>query len=221
MNKLLTTSFLALALSHAAYAQEATTEEPATETPAETTEAPAASDADQPGIAGQLDTGEPVAEAGAAAAPGQPDGTYIKEVVGDWQIQCLTNENGDDPCQMYQLLKDAQGNNVAEVSIFKVAGSGQVKAGATFIVPLETLLTQKLTMAVDGGQAKRFDYSFCNPVGCYARVGFLQEDINRFKRGNAAKITIVPALAPDQKVQVDMSLTGFTAGYEQASEIRN
>ncbi|WP_372835880.1 invasion associated locus B family protein, partial [Puniceibacterium confluentis] len=95
-----------------------------------------------------LDTGEPAD----AAAPGatnraQNDGTYTKTKSGAWDVQCLKVETGDEPCQMYQLLKDSQGSNVAEVSLFKVAGGGQVVAGATFVAPLETLLTQKLTIA--------------------------------------------------------------------------
>ena len=86
-------------------------------------------------------------------------------------------------------------------------------------MPLETLLTQKLTIAVDGGQAKRYDFSFCTQVGCYARVGFTADDVSRFKAGSAAKITIVPALAPDQKVELDMSLSGFTAAFEETSRL--
>lgn len=58
--------------------------------------------------------------------PGQP---YVTEVVGDWEMKCLTNPNGDDPCQMYQLLKDEQGNSVAEVSLGKLPEGGQAVSG--------------------------------------------------------------------------------------------
>ena len=34
------------------------------------------------------------------------------------------------------------------------------------------------------------------------------------KAGAAAKITIVPFVAPDEKVELTLSLKGFTAGYE-------
>lgn len=165
-----------------------------------------------------LDTGEDVAAEG--QAPQQPQSrSYVREKIGDWDIQCLRREEGDDPCQMYQLLKDAEDNSVAEVSLFRVEGGGQVVAGATFVAPLETLLTQKLTIAVDSGSAKRYDFSFCTQAGCYARVGFTAEDLARFRAGNVAKVTIVPALAPEKKVSVDMSLTGFTKSFEQVSAI--
>ncbi|SDG28554.1 invasion associated locus B family protein [Alloyangia pacifica] len=202
-----------------AYAQDA----------ADTSDAPATEEAtgsEQPEgsiAAGGLSLGED-ADGEAPAAPGQekPE-TYVKATHGAWELQCLRAPEGsdvEDPCQMYQLLQDGEGNNVAEVSLFRVANGGQVVAGGTFVVPLETLLTQKLTIAVDGGQAKRYDFSFCTPVGCYARVGFTEEDVNRFKAGKGATISIVPALAPDQKVTVDMSLSGFTAGYAEASALR-
>ena len=121
---------------------------------------------------------------------------------------------------MYQLLRDQNGGSVAEVSIFRVPNGGQVSAGGTFIVPLETLLTQKLNIRVDSGQAKRYDFSFCTQIGCYARVGFTDEDVAAFRRGNVANVTIVPALAPDQLVTVAMSLSGFTAAFEEITALQ-
>jgi invasion protein IalB len=190
-----------MAFSGAVLAQDSTT--------AEDTQAPAAT-AD----VSDLDTGEPVAEA-------NPDNnSYIKTTHGDWAIQCLRVQEGPEPCQMYQLLRDQNGGSVAEVSIFRVPNGGQVSAGGTFIVPLETLLTQKLNIRVDSGQAKRYDFSFCTQIGCYARVGFTDEDVAAFRRGNVANVTIVPALAPDQLVTVAMSLSGFTAAFEEITALQ-
>ncbi len=186
------------------------------------TEAPAAPSEQTGGsnIGGDLTLGQ--TEGDAPGQPGQPE-TYIKTTHGDWQLQCLRVPEGtdaEDPCQMYQLLKDGNGGNVAEVSLFRLQNGGQVEAGGTFVVPLETLLTQKLAISVDGGQAKRYDFSFCTQVGCYARVGFTPDDIATFKAGNSAKITITPALAPDQKVELTMSLSGFTAAIDETSQLR-
>lgn len=167
-------------------------------------------------IGGDLDLGQ---ETAAPTNPNQPR-QYVKETFQDWQLQCIEVPEGEDVCQMYQLLDDGQGASVAEVSIFKLADGGRAVAGGTFVVPLETLLTQKLSIAVDGGQPRVYDYSFCNQVGCYARVGFLAEDIARFKAGAVARVSLVPALAPDQTVTVEMSLSGFTAAYDAASEVR-
>ena len=198
---LLLTTIASMAFSGAVLAQDSTT--------AEDTQAPAAT-AD----VSDLDTGEPVAEA-------NPDNnSYIKTTHGDWAIQCLRVQEGPEPCQMSQLLRDQNGGSVAEVSIFRVPNGGQVSAGGTFIVPLETLLTQKLNIRVDSGQAKRYDFSFCTQIGCYARVGFTDEDVAAFRRGNVANVTIVPALAPDQLVTVAMSLSGFTAAFEEITALQ-
>ncbi|KUF11705.1 invasion associated locus B family protein [Pseudoponticoccus marisrubri] len=187
-------------------------------TPALAQDAPAEEDAPTTGtnIGGGLDLGEDAT----AGAQQQGPNTYIRDTYDDWSLQCLEVAEADDVCQMYQLLKDGEDNSVAEVSIFRLQNGGQAVAGGTFVVPLETLLTQKLTVAVDGGQARRYDFSFCGVAGCYARVGFTEQDIARFKAGAVAKVTIVPALAPDQKVELDMSLSGFTAAYDETSALR-
>ena len=152
-----------------------------------------------------------------ASAP-QIGQTYVRENEADWEIQCVHGEEGnEEPCQMYQLMKDSNDNPVAEVSIFRLPKGGQAVAGATVIVPLETSLQAQLRISVDGGKGKRYPYSFCNPVGCFARIGLTESDVSGFKRGAKATVTIVPFLAPDQKVELDMSLKGFTAGYDKST----
>ncbi|MCK8462330.1 invasion associated locus B family protein [Aliiroseovarius sp. S1339] len=200
-----------LALATPAFAQD-TTEAPAAETPAEEAPATEAPAAETPAPAQpNVDLGEP---AGDARQAGQ---TYIEKVVGDWERKCITlpDGQGDDPCQMYQLLKDEKGNAVAEISLGRLPDGGQAVAGATVVVPLETLLTQQLTIAVDGGQGKRYPFRFCAQPGCVANIGFTQSEIDGFKRGAKATVTIVPAAAPDQKVNLSMSLKGFTGGYDE------
>ena len=148
---------------------------------------------------------------------GQP---YTRETNGAWELRCLRTEvPEDDPCQMYQLLDDGEGQPVAEFSLFRLPEGGQATAGATVIVPLETSLQDQLTVQIDGGGAKRYPFAFCNQVGCYARIGLTVEDIDAYKRGAQAIMTIVPALAPDQQVRLTLSLSGFTASYANVSVI--
>lgn len=154
-----------------------------------------------------------------ASAP-QIGQTYVRETEQDWEIQCVRVEEGnDEPCQMYQLMQDEDGNPVAEVSIFRLPSGGQAIAGATVIVPLQTSLQAQLRISVDGGQGKRYPYSFCNPVGCFARIGLTQADVNGFKRGAVATVSIVPFLAQDQKVELNMSLKGFTASFDKSTVV--
>lgn len=205
MSKFLTALPLCLALAIsapvAAFAQSttATTEETQSGTSAEISE--------------QLSLGE---DAGKDPELGKP---YTAEVIGAWEMRCIKTEEEKDPCQMYQLLDDGEGAPVAEISLFRLPGSGKAEAGATIIVPLETALPRQLTISVDGGKGRRYPYAFCNPVGCYVRLGLTAADITAFKRGKEAKITIIPALAPDQTVDLTLSLSGFTASYEKVSVI--
>jgi invasion protein IalB len=140
--------------------------------------------------------------------------TYVKEAFGAWELRCVRTEAGNDPCQLYQLLKDAEGNSVAEIGMFTLPEGGQAVAGATVIAPLETLLTAGLRLGVDAAQPKAYPFTFCSPIGCVARVGFTAEEVAAFKAGDKAVMTIVPAAAPDRTVALDVSLQGFTAGYD-------
>ncbi|RUS60367.1 invasion associated locus B family protein [Pseudorhodobacter sp. E13] len=144
--------------------------------------------------------------------------TYLAESFGSWEQRCVKTEDGADPCQLYQLLKDSDDNAVAEISIFGLPAGQEAAAGATVIVPLETLLTADLTMVVDTGKARKYPFSWCSNIGCIARVGFTQAEVDGFKKGNEAKLTIVPVVAPDQKVELTVSLSGFTAGYEAVNK---
>lgn len=175
------------------------------------------------------DTQQPATEEAPAAEPGSDlslgatdmGSTYVQEEVGDWEIQCIRTDQDEDPCTLYQLLSDDEGNPVAEVSIFRLPEGGRAAAGATVIAPLETLLTEQLRIAVDGGQGKLYPFSFCNPVGCYSRIGLTASDVEAFKRGAVASISIVPFAAPDQTVTLEMSLSGFTAGFDKVSVLDN
>lgn len=210
---LLSSTTLVSAQEAAAPADDATaTEAPATEAPA--ADAPAAD------AAADLNMGTEVATDATAtpeeAAVGTP---YVREEFGDWALRCLKAEEGTaDPCQLYQLLNDDEGNSVAEISMFPLENGGQAAAGATIVVPLETLLSEQLQITVDGSSPRRYPFTFCNRAGCVARVGFTQAEVDQFKRGSAATLRMVPAAAPDQEVTLPISLSGFTAGYTASGE---
>jgi invasion protein IalB len=158
-----------------------------------------------------LDMGEPIEGAAAEPQVGQP---YVREEFGDWSLRCLRTESDADPCQLYQLLLDEEGNAVAEISLFPLPEGAQAVAGAEIVAPLLTLLTEELTLSVDGSAARRYPFSYCNPAGCVARLGFTAEEVEQFRRGVTGQLSIVPALAPEETVTLDISLSGFTAGYE-------
>lgn len=143
--------------------------------------------------------------------------SYLAQTFESWEQRCVKTAEGKDPCQLYQLLKDGDGNAVAEINMFGLPAGGQAVGGATFIAPLETLLTSQLRITVDAGQTKIYPFAFCTKQGCVARLGFTTEELAAFKQGAKATITIVPAAAPDTDVNLDLSLKGFTAGYDAVS----
>ena len=158
-------------------------------------------------------------EAGAAPAiltkdTAQVGQGYLATTFELWEQRCEKTADGKDPCQLFQLLKDAEGNAVAEFSIFPLPAGGQAAAGATVVVPLETLLTEQLTIAIDTAPAKLYPFTFCTQYGCVARVGFTAEEIAQLKKGAKATVTLVPAPSPETPVNLDVSLKGFTAGFD-------
>jgi invasion protein IalB len=162
------------------------------------TETPAPADATAAGEAADDGIGKP----------------YVLENHGDWELRCVRTADGSDPCQLYQLLKEAGGNAIAEISLLALPEGGDAVAGATIITPLETLLTQQVNITVDKGKTKRYPFTFCTEVGCVARVGFTEEDLASFRKGVTAVITVVPVADPSRTVDVAVSLKGFTAGFE-------
>lgn len=196
---------LATGLQSPVFAQTSTSDTPTTEA------APKADDVEE-----KLAFGE---DSDKAPQVGQP---YTREVIGAWEMRCIkgaADAAAAEPCQMYQLMDDGKGVPVGEISLFRLPGTGKAEAGATIVVPLETSLANQITVSVDGGKSRRYPYAFCNPVGCYARLGLTKADVAAFKAGKEATISIVPAMAPDQKVDLKLSLEGFTASYNKVSII--
>lgn len=180
-----------------------------------------------PAIAQQATADDPPAAGNALDLGQSADGSpqlgerYSKEKFHAWDLACIKTAAETDPCSLLQVLEDEDGNAVAEVSLFRIEGDGPAVAAATVIVPLETLLPAQLTIAVDGATGKRYNYSFCNPIGCVAQIGLTAEDIAAFKAGKEAIVSLRPAPAPDQIVSLSMSLDGFTAGYEVVDVVAN
>lgn len=140
--------------------------------------------------------------------------TYIAETHGDWEIRCIRAEEGlPEPCQLYQLLRDSAGGPVAEFNIFDLPDDGALVAGATIVTPLDTLLTAGLGLRVDQGPWSEYPFSFCQPIGCFAQIGLTEENLGAMRRGSVANVAMVPLPAPDQIVQLEASLRGFTAGF--------
>jgi invasion protein IalB len=182
----------------------------------ETTEAPAEAAPEDGTVVADPATGDNLSMGVDVGGEPQVGSTYVAANFELWEQRCVKTGRAADPCQLYQLLKDAEGNSVAEFSIFSLpeGSQGPAVAGANFIAPLETLLTEGLRLSIDGGATRAYPFTVCTAVGCVARIGFTAEEVALFKKGAKATMAIVPFVAPDQQVSLDVSLKGFTAGFD-------
>ena len=103
--------------------------------------------------------------------------SYLAEELGDWSLKCIRTQDGNDPCEMSQLLLNAEGQPMSEISLFRLPSVEGAVAGANIIVPLETLLTSPLVISFNAETRKQYPYSFCNAVGCVARIGFTNKEV--------------------------------------------
>ncbi|MCA0043865.1 invasion associated locus B family protein [Celeribacter litoreus] len=144
--------------------------------------------------------------------------TYLLETQGDWEIHCIKAPEGQpDPCSMYQLLKDASGAEIAEVTLFHL-GQENAEAAMTIITPLETNLTKMLSFYVDEENGRRYPFQFCTQGGCFVRAALPAEEIDLLKKGNNGQISI-SQVSSQNPVNLTMSLTGFTAGYTRVTAL--
>lgn len=163
----------------------------------------------------------PFEDLGTPEGEADPNAPFIREMFGDWALRCIRSAQNTDQCQLYQLLLGPDGTPISEVSIVPLNNAGSAVAGAVVVVPLETQLTEQLTLRVDGSEGRRYEFDFCNIAGCIARFGLTEAQVAQFKAGSAGTLEIVPAAAPDQRIELSMSLSGFTAGYTTMEEELN
>jgi invasion protein IalB len=204
----MTKTFQALARGFSVLALCAATLSPAV---AQTVATPPAADAAVPT---DLSMGAEPTQGIPTQAEAEVGKTYLAASFDQWEQRCVKTADGSDPCQLYQLLVDKDGNAVAEISLFDLPAGGQAAAGATFMAPLETLLTANLKITVDTGKVRVYPFAFCTKQGCVARLGFTADELAAFKKGVKGVLTIVPAAAPDKSVDLELPLKGFTAGFE-------
>lgn len=140
----------------------------------------------------------------------------IAAVHKDWQIRC--REQND--CYLSQLVTDNRDAPIAELNVDALSGETGALAGISIITPLRTLLTEGLTFQIDSNQPQKYPFFFCAFDGCVSRFGYDAVGLGQLKRGNIARVTIVPVDRADTPVILDVSLAGFTAAIEELTEMK-
>lgn len=162
----------------------------------------------------------PAADAAAPAGPvfktaeeAAVDETYGR-TEGDWNVICQKTLSGEDPCLMAQLLRDEAGNPVINVEVSRLKVEGGPDAMMIINTPVGTILPEGVSVTIDNGKPAKLPFFYCDGQVCVTRVNLRDADAAAFKRGNLAKVRIVPVTNPNEPVTVNMSLKGFTAAYD-------
>ena len=142
---------------------------------------------------------------------GQP---YVLKQEGSWQVRCVKAEVEPESCFIYQLLKDSEGNSVAEVNIFHLPGGGAAVAGANIRTPLGILLQNQVMLSIGGEAPKAYAFGWCEAIGCIAKVGFTGLELESLKKSKDATITISAIVNPSQPIVLSMNLDGFSEGFK-------
>lgn len=194
-------SFLAAAALGLAFSTVATAQEaPAPEAPAAEAPAPAVTPAPTPA---------PAAPAPAPEPEPQPEVTVTPH--GDWEVGCL---DGTPQCELQQVAVDQTDNPVVLVRIVRLPSDADAEALAVFNTPLGTLLPPGLSFQIDAAQTASLPFEWCVQEGCVVRLGLREPDIAAMKRGNQVNLTVTSIADPATPVQLTLSLSGFTAGYD-------
>lgn len=131
---------------------------------------------------------------------------------GDWDVVC-----GDKGCSMFQNGLDSAGKRVLIIGLTKLA-TPQKSGERTFVsrmeisAPLGVFLPGGVSVSIDGKKPLRIPFERCLREVCQAGPLVQQPVIDQMKAGNAVTITVFRNRG--DKVEIKVSLKGFTAGYD-------
>lgn len=156
-------------------------------------------------------------EEAAAPQPGEP---YVVAQYQDWEILCTRFvDDGEEQCEMYQLLIGEDETPLAEVSIAMLPEDEEFSVGATVTAPLGTFLLTGMAWQIgDDGDLREEPFQVCNRIGCIALLGLQDEEVDQMRRGSHAFVLFRPFAATDQVVGARVSLMGFTAAMADLQE---
>lgn len=173
-----------------------------------------------PASESKLDLGAPAPadRTSQTAAPAiQQGGSDLVKVtrttVGAWEVACPPEGKN---CAMAQVGNDASGTPVLEMVVRKLdepleVGERTAIAVLDVITPLGVVLTEGLSVQIDGGAQESAPFQICTEQGCLVREPIDDGLVARFKRGNSAVISVIAA--NQGEVKATLSLSGFTKAY--------
>ena len=143
---------------------------------------------------------------------------YIKERFKNWSLKCIKPVNSIERCEANQIIFNQKQQPVAEISIIKLPRGQVATAAATIIVPLETILSEGLVLAIQELEPKKYQFKFCNSLGCYSQIGLTDDEVEALKRKEKASIFLKHISSSDQQIVIPMSLDGFSKTFSNVTQ---
>lgn len=128
-----------------------------------------------------------------------------------WEIRC---QGEPAECRLFSKGIDADGNEVVNLAMQALPEGAAAELGVTIVTPLLTLLPRGATVRVDDRAPAGYPFSWCDPLGCYARYGLTAEEVAQLRAGGAIKVTIMAVTNQQSPIEANISLAGFTAAVE-------
>ena len=133
---------------------------------------------------------------------------------GDWTLTCFGTGVGRT-CGMTQAVLNQEGTNVAQVEMFRLPDNPNFEFGAIVVTPLETWLEPGLILRIDNGDVHRYPYRYCFDQGCVVQLGLTGEQIDAMRLGLIVHLRIFKESFPDDPVDLQLSLAGFTKSMDE------
>ena len=143
---------------------------------------------------------------------------YIKERFENWTLKCIKPVNSVERCEANQIIFNQKKQPVAEISIIKLPKGQVAAAAATIIVPLETILSEGLVLAIQELEPKKYQFKFCNSLGCYSQIGLTDDEVEALKRKEKASIFLKHISSDDKQIVIPISLAGFTKAFSNVTQ---
>ena len=143
---------------------------------------------------------------------------YIKERFENWSLKCIKTVNSIERCEANQIIFNQKQQPVAEISIIKLPKGQVAAAAATIIVPLKTILSEGLVLAIQELEPKKYQFKFCNSLGCYSQIGLTNDEVEALKRKEKASIFLKHISSGDRQIVIPMSLDGFTKTFSNVTQ---
>ncbi|WP_421950414.1 invasion associated locus B family protein [Pelagibacterium sp.] len=172
-------------------------------------------------LAGAVATGLAFSMAGAvyaqSADAGMIDQAETSEgpAENNWLKVCSDLDDGGQACIMRQVVSNT--GVFTGSFLLRDDPSQESRLLAVASVPIGVLLPFGLTWQIDSGKPVRVPYMLCDPQACSAQLVINESYIQSLKRGST--LTLTAKNRQNEDIHIDITLTGFTAVYDNPEGI--